>query len=64
VLPLCGRFTLTRRKEEIIKIYKDRVESEIKDISKKIQESYNIAHSQDVAVITVPMLSLIITVGI
>lgn len=52
MLPLCGRFTLTRRKEEIIKIYKDRLESEIEDISKKIYgESYNIAPSQDVAVI-------------
>jgi len=51
-ITLCGRFTLTKRKEEIIKTYRKLFESEINDISQKIYaESYNIAPSQNVTVI-------------
>jgi len=49
---MCGRYTLTRKKEEIIRSYQERLETEIHDISEKIYApNYNVAPSQDVAVI-------------
>lgn len=49
---MCGRFTLTRKKKDIIEEYQKRFNREIKDISRNIySESYNIAPSQEVAVL-------------
>ncbi|NLT95290.1 MAG: SOS response-associated peptidase [Clostridia bacterium] len=49
---MCGRFTLTRKKKDVIEEYQKRFNREIMDISRNIySESYNIAPSQEVAVI-------------
>lgn len=49
---MCGRFTLTRKKKEIIEEFQKRFNRKIKDISSKVYDAnYNIIPSRDVAVI-------------
>jgi len=49
---VCGRFTLTRKKKDILEEYQKRFNREIIDISNKIYaENYNVSPSQEVAVI-------------
>jgi len=49
---MCGRFTLTRKKKDIIEEYEKRFNREIKDVSQKLYaENYNVTPLQEVAVI-------------